>query len=316
MNTRIKGFFAGAFSAMCYGTNPLGGLFLYEEGLTPDSVLVCRFSIAVIILAIIMLLSRRDFALNCDEFKLVTVLGILFAVSALSLYSSFLYMAAGIASTLLFSYPVIVAVIMAVLFKEKLSKVSVLSIVITFIGVAMLSGDGTDRSWDYYGAFLVLLSSLSYAVYMIVVNKSKVKISAIKLNLYMLMVCIFCILLYSLVIEHRSVSLPLTSRGWFFALWLGIVPTIFSLVTMVISIHLIGSTPTAVIGALEPLTAVLIGIFVFDEPFFTRLAIGIALILCGVVLITTSRQLSISKLSASFSAIGKKFKKHWRWRIS
>ena len=187
---------------------------------------------------------------------------------------------------------------------------------ITFAGVALLCLDGTEQSWDYYGALLVLLSSLSYAVYMIVVNKSKVKISALKLNVYVLLFCLLSILVYSLFIEQHSIIAPRSLKGWFFAVWLGIVPTVFSLVFLVKAIHLIGSTPTAVIGALEPLTAVLIGILVFKEPFYPALGLGMTLILLGVVLVICSRQLSILRLSESLSVWGKKFKKHWRWRVS
>ena len=64
---------------------------------------------------------------------------------------------------------------------------------------------------------------------------------------------------------------------------------------MTISINLIGSTPSAIMGALEPVTAVCIGVLIFGEAFSLRLGIGILLILAGVVLIILRKKKSWKK---------------------
>jgi len=83
---------------------------------------------------------------------------------------------------------------------------------------------------------------------------------------------------------------------WLFAIMLALVPTVISLVTMTMAVHAIGSTPTAIMGALEPLTAVIIGVTVFGEIFTLRLGIGIFMILVAVILIVAAKSLSPRKI--------------------
>ena len=102
MNTKVKGTIFGIVSAVSYGTNPLGALYLYQEGLSSSSVLFYRFLFAVLILAGIMLVQRQSFALSRKELTTLGTLWLLFAVSSLTFYTSFHYMDAGIAATILF----------------------------------------------------------------------------------------------------------------------------------------------------------------------------------------------------------------------
>ena len=111
---KAKGIICGILSAICYGMNPLGALNLYQEGMSTTSVLFYRFGFAVIILACIMIAKRISFKVNKKQVLVLASLGVLFAISSLSLFMSFLYMPAGVASTLLFTHPIMVALIMAV----------------------------------------------------------------------------------------------------------------------------------------------------------------------------------------------------------
>ncbi|MDY5968830.1 MAG: EamA family transporter, partial [Bacteroidales bacterium] len=117
------------------------------------------------------------------------------------------------------------------------------------------------------------------------------------INWYVLLWCAIGMLAYTAignVFHPGSLSLepPHTVRGWFYVAWLAIVPGIGALVMMVYSSKWVGATPTAILGALEPLTAVVIGIFVFGEPFSSRLALGIALVLSAVVLVAWGKELT------------------------
>jgi drug/metabolite transporter (DMT)-like permease len=131
---------------------------------------------------------------------------------------------------------------------------------------------------------LVLISALTYAVYIIVVNRSQLKMSSFKINFYVLFYCAIGMLLYSFI-AGEPLMLPQNGISWFYVGWLAVVPAIMALTLMVYAAKLVGSTTTAILGALEPLTAVLIGIFVFGEHFTFTLAVGILLILVAVTLI-------------------------------
>lgn len=291
-SAKIFGTICGILAAVCYGTNPLGALKLYDEDMPTSSVLFYRFGLAWIILSVALLLRRllckekspESICVTGREFKVLSVLGVLFILSSLTLYLSFRVMDAGVASTILFTYPVMTAAIMAFVFREKVSWQTIVAIVLSFVGVALLYwGDGT-ATLPLSGIVLVLVSALTYAIYIIVVNRSQLKMSSFKINFYVLLYCALGMLLYSFV-EGTPLVMPRNAVSWFYVAWLAIVPAIMALTLMVYAARLVGSTTTAILGALEPLTAVLIGISVFNERITPALVVGILLILAAVAFV-------------------------------
>ena len=271
-------------AAVCYGTNPLGALNLYAEGMNTPSVLFYRFGLAWVIIAIVMLLKKESLRVNRREFLTLTALGVLFIFSSLTLYLSFHHMPAGVASTILFTYPVMTAVIMGLFFKERMTLSIATSIALALVGVLLLYWGDTGGTLSILGVILVLVSALTYALYIIVVDKSPLAMSSFKINFYVLLYCALGMAAYALV-SGQPLMLPPTPKAWLWVSWLAIVPAIMALVMMVYAAKYIGSTPTAILGALEPTTAVIIGVTVFNEPFTMRLLTGIILILAAVCIV-------------------------------
>ena len=282
-NKKLLGTLCGIGAAICYGTNPLGAR-LYEEGMAPSTVLFWRFGLAWVIIAVVMLFRKEKFGVTQKEFATLSALGLLFLASSLTLYVSFQMMAVGVASTLLFVYPVLTAAIMAIFFKEKLTWSTVSAIILSFLGVMLLYWSPDGGSLSVVGVILVLISALTYAVYIIVMNRAQLNMSSFKINFYVLIYCTLGNMLMSLC-TGQGLQVPANAVSWFYVCWLAVVPAILALVMMVYAAKYIGSTPTAIMGALEPLTAVLIGIFLFGEVFTTRLAFGIILIFSAVIII-------------------------------
>lgn len=286
MSDKFKGIFFGVFAAVCYGLNPLGALFLYQEGLNVNTVVFWRYLLAVAGLLVMMLWKREPFGLSRRELAVVGALGVLFGASSLTLYGSFKFMDAGVASTLLFVYPIMVAVIMALFFGERVTWRTVLAIVLALTGIGLLYKGDAGTTLSGVGVTLVMVSSLTYALYIVIINQSRVQMSAAKLTFYVLIFATMTVVVYSLFGgDANRITLIQGTHQWGYSLMLAVVPTLLSLVTMSIAIRLVGSTPAAIMGALEPVTAVAIGITVFGESFTMRLAIGIVLILAGVVVI-------------------------------
>ncbi len=288
LNRKHIGIFAGIAAAVCYGTNPLGALKLYAEGMQTNSVLFYRFGLAWIIIAIVMLFKKESLKVTRQEFRALTGLGLLFIISSLTLYTSFHYMAAGVASTILFTYPVMTAVIMFVFFHEKVHWATILALILSAAGVVLLYWSGDSGKLPIVGVILVLASALSYALYIILVDRSNLQMSSFKINFYVLIYCTLGMLVYSLL-TSSPLTLPQTATSWFYVGWLAIVPAILALVLMVYAAKYVGSTATAILGALEPLTAVMIGVLVFGEPFTTNLLSGIVLILGAMVLVAIKK---------------------------
>ena len=301
------GILCAALSAVCYGTNPFGALPLYEEGVNTATVLAHRFGLAVILLAVVMLIKRERFKVNRREFKVLFSLGILFAASSITYYQSFHFMDAGIASTILFVYPVMVAVIMALFFKERVTAMTVIAIVLSLIGIGLLYKGGAGASLSVIGIVLCILSSLAYAVYIVLVNQSSIKMSSFKVTFYAMLVCEITLILYSFTSPELYLHALPSPRAWMFAIWLSIVPTILSLVFMTVAVHHVGATPTAILGALEPLTAVTIGVLVFGELLTPRLIVGILFILFAVMLVVLGKDLHLRTITHAVSRL-------WHWR--
>lgn len=295
VNKKLIGTACAIGAAVCYGTNPLGALNLYAEGMNTPSVLFYRFGLAWLIIAAVMLFRRESLRVDRREFLTLSALGLLFIGSSLTLYLSFRLMPAGVASTILFTYPVMTAAIMALFFREKITLSTVSSIALAMAGVLLLYwGDGTG-ALHLGGVILVLVSALTYALYIIVVDKSPLQMSSFKINFYVLLYCAVGMALFALL-SGQPLMLPPTPTAWLWVSWLAIVPAIMALVMMVYAAKYIGSTPTAILGALEPTTAVLIGVLVFAEPFTLRLLLGILLVLASVsiVVLAKSRRPSAS----------------------
>lgn len=288
-NKKVFGTICGILAAIFYGTNPLGALKLYEQGMNTNSVLFFRFGLAWLIVAIIMLFRKEKIRVTKREFGVLTMLGLLFIASSLTLYLSFHYMAAGVASTILFTYPIMTAVIMALFFKEKASFRTILAIVISLAGVVLLYWSDNGGTLSTLGVILVLVSALTYALYIVVVNRFPVEMSSFKMNFYIIFYCAIGMLLFGLV-SGNELIVPQNATSWFYVSWLAVVPATLSLVLMVYASKYVGATPTAILGALEPMTAVLIGIFVFNESFTLQLAFGIVLILSSVIMISVGKK--------------------------
>lgn len=264
----------GAIAAASYGLNPLFALPLYGAGLGVDSVLFYRYVLAVVMLGALMLFRRQSFALRRRDVLPLAAMGVLFSVSSLLLFESYNLMDAGIASTILFVYPVMVAVIMAVGFRERVTAATVVSIALACGGISLLYKGGDGATLNLAGVVLVFLSALSYAVWIVAVNRSSLKdLPTEKLTFYCL---VFGSLVYVVRLRGCADLQPVPSPlMWVNAVALALFPTIVSLVAMAGAIRRIGSTPTAILGALEPVTALFFGVAVFGERFTLRIGTGV-----------------------------------------
>lgn len=194
-------------------------------------------------------------------------------------------MEAGIASTILFVYPILVALIMAVIFKEKITLQTILCILLALSGIGLLYKGGDGATLSLIGVGLVMGSALSYAIYIVGVNRPILKdVATLKVTFYVLL---FGLSLFLVRVEFRTKSCILLMKWylWGNLLALALFPTAISFLCTTQAIQDIGSTPTAILGALEPVTAVFFGVTIFGESLTLRLTCGIILIILAVTLI-------------------------------
>lgn len=280
---QFTGTINGVFASVSYGTNPLFAIPLYATGLSVNSVLFYRYFFAVIIYAfLIKYVKKTPIDISLKQGLFLFILGTLFSFSSLTLFKSFKYLDSGTACTILFVYPIFTALIMGIFFKEKITTRTVISIFCTFVGIILLYSNNLSAKMSFYGVLLVLFSALFYAFYMVGVKKiPAIKyMRADKLNFYVMLfgLCVYIVTSkfgFNLEFIHSA-------KQMFFVLMLAIFPTIISIETINIAIKLIGSTKTAILGALEPLSAILFGVVFFKEQLSLNAVFGIVLILSGV----------------------------------
>lgn len=291
MNARIKGLLIGTAAAATYGLNPLFALPLYADGLDTYSVLLLRYLGAIPLLAIMIKARGRSFAIRRDQIVPVIVLGLMLGLSSLGLFLSYRYIDAGIASTLLFVYPLMVALIMAALYHEKLTMQTVVCLLTALAGIFMLSHTAAGAAISAIGVFWVVVSALSYAVYIVIINRSRVNdMPTLPLTFWLL---IFgSVIFIGGVVVKGELILPSRPLLWLNTFALALLPTVVSLSLTTVAIHMIGPTPTAILGVFEPVTAVVVGVAVFGEVLGARQIVGLILILGAVTMVVSGGNLA------------------------
>lgn len=278
------GYPAGIITGIAYGLNPLFAMPLMNEGASTESILLFRYSIAVILLGAFLLLKRDTFKINMRQAFVLLSLGLLFTASSILLFESYKYIASGLATTLSFLFPVFVAIIMV--FLKVVPSIPVwLAIAATFAGVVIMSaGDGT-QTVSALGVFLASASAFAYALFIVVINRSK-SISTISdslLTFYALLVGAVVFSVMSLTSDSELLTGLDSTMAWVNLVGLAVIPTIVSMATLAVSTRNIGATKTSVLGVFEPITAILVGTLVFGEALTSNIVIGISISVIAVL---------------------------------
>lgn len=285
-----KGYINAIIAAVSYGTNPLFALPMYSRGLEVNSVLFYRYFFAVLLYGFWLILFKKiSLKISLKQFIIIFGLAIVFALSSLFLFDSFNYMDSGLACTVLFSYPLMVALISRIFFKEKLPKVIWIAMCMALSGICLLYS-GNSENINIKGIILVLLSGLSYASYMVGVKQIKeIKhIKPDKLTFYVMLLGL-SVFIWNLnfCTQLQKIESPFV---FLCALMLAVFPTIISIETITFGIKFIGATKTAILGALEPITALVFGMLLFGEILTIKIIFGITLILSGVICVILSKK--------------------------
>ncbi|MBR3951021.1 MAG: DMT family transporter [Bacteroidaceae bacterium] len=279
----LIGYPAGIITGITYGLNPLFGVPLMNNGAAVESILFFRYSIAVALLGLFLLLTKQSFKITARQAGVLLVLGLLFTSSSIFLFQSYNYIASGLATTLIFLYPVLVAIIMVFL-RVVPSWPVWLAIMATFAGVLVMTQGSGGESVNPIGIVLSLCSALAYAFFIVIINRSKViaDISNTLLTFYALMVGALVFLAQILLSDTAITAGISTSGDWLNLVGLAILPTIVSTATLAIATRNIGATKASVLGVFEPITAILVGTLMFGEPLTTNIVVGITIAIIAV----------------------------------
>lgn len=280
----ITGVAFAIISSATFGLIPLFSIPLLGRGIGSPTILCYRFLLAALAMAVVMLLTHRKFKLELSKLGTVAILSILYASTAILLIESYDYIPSGIATTIHFLYPLAVTLTMSWLFGEKTTATTYIAVVVSLVGVGLLAW-GNHTEGDFHkGVTLSLLTVISYAAYIIGIMRSRAStIDSLVLTFYVLVIGAALFFIYALLttgieaIHHWS--------DWRDLVMLALICTVLSDYTLILAIKRIGSTLTSILGSMEPLTAVIVGVVYFGEHFDSSSVAGLILIIVAVVLV-------------------------------
>ena len=285
----INGIFYAAVSSASFGFSPLFSLGLLAAALSSLDVLTYRWLIAGIVLMIYAAAKKKTLRLaSFDEAWKIVLLSALRAITSVTLLIGYANIASGIAATINFMYPVVVSLCMMIFFGEDKSIVNNGAIILSIIGVYLLaSGDGlsVEGGNTTLGLTCSLISAFSYAGYYILMKQLKAdKIEVVKFTTWIMMLCALYFMVAALILNGR-VQIVTDLKPWLYILGLGLWATMVSNITGVKAVRRIGPTLTSILGALQPLTAVILGILFLNEHLGVKTGLGIGLIMTAVTII-------------------------------
>ena len=281
---KLNGFLYGIISSASVGLIPLFAIPAMQHGMDFMNVISYRFLFATISLAVLLKIRKVSFGIQKSDLPTLLLLSFFYIISSVFLLWGYKFMPSGVATTIHFMYPVVTTVIMMLFFREKNSVARSLAILMAIAGVYSLSYSDSKGETDLLGVVIVLISAVGYALYLVAVGQRKNQsLKGLKLTFYVFLFSTIILLAGMLSTGNMHPIPDYTTAGNL--LLLAIIPTIVSNLTLIEAIKYIGATRTSVLGAMEPVTAVVVGIAVFGETFTVSIAIGIMLIVSAVTII-------------------------------
>lgn len=283
---RLNGIFYAAISSASFGFSPLFSLGLIAAGLSNFDILSYRWLIAGIVLMVYAVCKKKTLRLSSfDEAWKVILLSALRSITSVTLLIGYANISSGISATINFMYPIIVALCMMIFFGEKKSPVDIGAIGAAIVGVYLLaSGDSiiVEGGDTRLGLACSLISAFSFAAYYILIKQVKAdKIEVVKFTTWIMMLSAFYFILCALIFEGK-LTIVTDGISWIYILGLGLWSTMVSNITGVKAVRRIGPTQTSILGALQPVTAVILGVLFLNEHLYMRSVIGVTLILIAV----------------------------------
>lgn len=282
-STLIKGYLMVIFSAVIFGCLPLLVKGIYAEGVNSLSVILWRNLLSAPVAGLIALRQRGSLRIPVKTFPSVAAIGILgCCLAPLLLFSSYFFIGAGIATVFHFVYPAAVVLGGVLLFRERLTKGNLISVLVCVAGICLFYTPGEPLDWR--GSVLALVSGVVYALYVLLLAHFRHR----EVSGYLLSFYIFAtnaVVMLAVCLALGMLTLPVSLMGWLLCFVLAIVVNVVAVAMFQKGTFLIGGPQASVLSTLEPITGVLVGVLVFREAVTVQTALGSVLVILAGVLI-------------------------------
>lgn len=285
---KTKGIILALISSGTFGLIAFFSIPLLKAGMYPPSILFYRCLFASLILGLICLFRKKNFKISPKVAVQLFFLGMLYTITAMGLIYSYSFISSGVSTTIHFLYPIIVASLMIIFYKEKPSRKLLFSAVLSLVGVALLSWSDSGFI-STKGLLIVLMTVTTYAVYIVCLNRPDIKKLDSELTTFYVMLFggfIFSVYAYS----TTGIQLIPDTSALFNVLGLVLFATVLSNLALVSAVKYAGSTITSILGSLEPVVATFVGIFYFHESFGWNSFLGLVIIIVAVMIVVLNNK--------------------------
>lgn len=292
-----KGILYALISSGTFGLIPLFTIELMRENhMELSSILFYRFFFSALIIGAICLIRKESFHISRKQLSIIIFLGANYLLTSWCLQYSYKLIPSGVATTIHYLYPIAVVFYMTVFFKEPKSPILLGAAIMSLAGVGLLCWDSSG-TLDMTGVLIASITIFTYAITIVTINKSSVsKIPSLVLAFYMfLSSTIF--LFFTTSFSSAGIQ-PITEVSAGMRLFmLAFLPTAVSNLTLILAVRYAGSIITSILGSMEPLVAVFIGVLYFSESFKLNNFMGILLIIFAVTIVILSQRKTAKNIS-------------------
>lgn len=278
------GLVMAVLSAFIFGFTPIFAQISFAYGVSPVSLTFLRALLALPMLGFLVKRSKQSFHLTVQQVRDLILIGAFgTAATTLLIYSAYAYIGVGMATTIHFLYPVTIVLAEIFLFHDKITSRKSIALLLCFMGVITLMSRSGDLSIK--GVLMAALSSLTYTVYLIGIERSSLRqIHHYKLTFYICLVSSASVGLFGIV--SGTLQLQIEPVGWMLSIIVSMLVSVIALTLLQQAITYVGASTTAILSNMEPITSVLLGVFLLHEAMERNQAIGCFLILIGVLFCT------------------------------
>lgn len=282
---KTKGLIFGILAGFIYGFTPILGKLTYLEGSNPISLTFYRSLLSIPFFFAMLKYKKIPLKININQLKKLAILGLFASMAALNLYGAYNYISVGMSTTIHYIYPVLVAAACIIVFNEKISKDKVVSLILSTLGISLFF----EGSINITGIFIAFLSGVFFAAYLLFMDKSGLNsIYPFKITFYTAIFTSVYIFIFGII--SKTLVITMTFTGWSYTILVAFFVSFFANTFVALAVKYVGPTVTSIVGMLEPITSIVMGIFFLSEPVTLRNIIACVLILLGVLIVTLSKE--------------------------